>query len=109
MDISIIDCKFLNKLQANFSFSGAFTPTSKLIVCLVMLRGRHRGLPNAIDRAVMLPNEFKKTGQTGNDDYDAQEGEDDGHNGTGDYEGQNGANGEMRAREVKEEHPPEVS
>ena len=24
-----------------------------------MLRGRHRGLPVAIDRAVMLPNEFK--------------------------------------------------
>lgn len=25
-----------------------------------MLRGRHRGLPVAIDRAVMLPFEFKK-------------------------------------------------
>ncbi|THH06536.1 hypothetical protein EW145_g4017 [Phellinidium pouzarii] len=46
---------------ANFSFSGALTPLSKLIICAVMLRGRHRGLPVAIDRAVMLPNEFKKT------------------------------------------------
>lgn len=45
---------------ANFSFSGALTPLSKLIVCAVMLRGRHRGLPVAIDRAVMLPKEFKK-------------------------------------------------
>ncbi|KAL5504732.1 hypothetical protein ACEPAH_7395 [Sanghuangporus vaninii] len=45
---------------ANFSFSGAFTPLSKLIMVLVMLRGRHRGLPVAIDRAVMLPFEFKK-------------------------------------------------
>lgn len=25
-----------------------------------MIRGRHRGLPVAIDRAVMFPNEFKK-------------------------------------------------
>ncbi|KIJ65956.1 hypothetical protein HYDPIDRAFT_110073 [Hydnomerulius pinastri MD-312] len=44
----------------NYSFSGALRPLSKLIVCLVMLRGRHRGLPVAIDRAVMLPSEFKK-------------------------------------------------
>ncbi|KAH7909367.1 cation transport protein-domain-containing protein [Hygrophoropsis aurantiaca] len=44
----------------NYSFSGAFHPLSKLIVCIVMLRGRHRGLPVAIDRAVMLPAEFKK-------------------------------------------------
>ncbi|KAG9009870.1 low affinity potassium transporter [Tulasnella sp. JGI-2019a] len=38
----------------NYSFSGALTPLSKFIVCLVMLRGRHRGLPVAIDRAVLL-------------------------------------------------------
>ncbi|KAF7362270.1 Potassium transport protein [Mycena venus] len=42
----------------NYSFSGALTPLSKLIVCLVMIRGRHRGLPVAIDRAVLLPMEF---------------------------------------------------
>lgn len=35
----------------NYSFSGAFTVTSKLIVIVIMLRGRHRGLPVAIDRA----------------------------------------------------------
>ena len=35
----------------NFSFSGALKPLSKLIVCVIMLRGRHRGLPVAIDRA----------------------------------------------------------
>ncbi|PCH35574.1 hypothetical protein WOLCODRAFT_91613 [Wolfiporia cocos MD-104 SS10] len=46
--------------DANFSFSGALRPLSKLIVCAVMLRGRHRGLPVAIDRAVMLPFEFRK-------------------------------------------------
>ena len=41
--------------QANYSFSGALRPLSKLIICLVMLRGRHRGLPVAIDRAIMVP------------------------------------------------------
>ena len=35
----------------NYSFSGALKPLSKLIVCIIMLRGRHRGLPVAIDRA----------------------------------------------------------
>ncbi|KAG2132282.1 cation transport protein-domain-containing protein [Suillus bovinus] len=45
----------------NYSFSGAWKPLSKLIICLVMLRGRHRGLPEAIDRAIMLPSEFEKT------------------------------------------------
>ncbi|KAH9944580.1 TrkH-domain-containing protein [Amylocystis lapponica] len=44
---------------ANYSFSGALRPLSKLILCAVMLRGRHRGLPVAIDRAVMLPWEFQ--------------------------------------------------
>ncbi|KAG0708602.1 cation transport protein-domain-containing protein [Suillus ampliporus] len=45
----------------NYSFSGALKPLSKLIVCLVMLRGRHRGLPVAIDRAILLPSEFDMT------------------------------------------------
>ncbi|KAF9529697.1 cation transport protein-domain-containing protein [Crepidotus variabilis] len=44
----------------NYSFSGAFHPLSKLIVCAVMLRGRHRGLPVAIDRAIMLPSEVQQ-------------------------------------------------
>ncbi|KAL7414479.1 cation transport protein-domain-containing protein [Mrakia frigida] len=43
----------------NYSFAGSFRPLSKLITICVMLRGRHRGLPQAIDRAIMLPREFK--------------------------------------------------
>lgn len=39
----------------NFSFSGGWYAGSKLVLCLVMLRGRHRGLPVALDRAVRLP------------------------------------------------------
>ncbi|RSH85304.1 low affinity potassium transporter [Saitozyma podzolica] len=42
----------------NYSFSGAFSVLGKLVVVAVMLRGRHRGLPVAIDRAVMLPKDF---------------------------------------------------
>ncbi|KAG8948021.1 low affinity potassium transporter [Tulasnella sp. 424] len=44
----------------NYSLSGAFKPLSKFIVCLVMLRGRHRDLPQAIDRAILLPHEFQR-------------------------------------------------
>jgi len=40
-----------------YSFCGAWHKGSKLILCAVMLRGRHRGLPVAIDRAILLPSE----------------------------------------------------
>ncbi|TFL07165.1 cation transport protein-domain-containing protein [Pterulicium gracile] len=39
---------------ANYSFSGGLSKLSKLIVIFVMIRGRHRGLPVAIDRAVIF-------------------------------------------------------
>jgi potassium uptake Trk family protein len=39
------------------SLCGQFTTFSKLIICAMMIRGRHRGLPNAIDRAIILPND----------------------------------------------------
>ncbi|WFD34941.1 hypothetical protein MCUN1_001787 [Malassezia cuniculi] len=42
------------------SLSGGFAVLSKLVVIAVMLRGRHRGLPNAIDRAIMLPGEIRE-------------------------------------------------
>lgn len=42
---------------AAYSFSGSWHTLSKLILCAVMLRGRHRGLPVAIDKAVLLPGE----------------------------------------------------
>lgn len=40
-----------------YSFSGSWHVLSKLILCFVMLKGRHRGLPVAIDKAVLLPGE----------------------------------------------------
>ncbi|KAM7220809.1 Cation transport domain containing protein [Rhypophila decipiens] len=41
----------------SYSFSGSWHVASKLVLCAVMLRGRHRGLPVALDRAVRLPGE----------------------------------------------------
>lgn len=43
--------------NAAYSFCGGWHVLSKLILCAVMIRGRHRGLPVAIDRAVLLPGE----------------------------------------------------
>ncbi|KAF5380579.1 hypothetical protein D9615_004675 [Tricholomella constricta] len=44
----------------NFSFAGELKSFSKFILILVMIRGRHRILPVAIDRAVMLPSELQR-------------------------------------------------
>ncbi len=40
---------------ASYSFSGGWHGGSKFVLILVMLRGRHRDLPVALDRAVRLP------------------------------------------------------
>ncbi|KAK6369748.1 hypothetical protein LTS17_009198 [Exophiala oligosperma] len=42
---------------AAYSFCGTWHTASKLVLCVVMLRGRHRGLPVSIDRAILLPDE----------------------------------------------------
>ncbi|OJT12976.1 hypothetical protein TRAPUB_10453 [Trametes pubescens] len=51
---------------------------SKLIVCAVMLRGRHRGLPVALDRAVLMPREFliihDGTQDEGGDEKESEDG-----------------------------------
>ncbi|KAM0204841.1 hypothetical protein ACHAQI_009790 [Fusarium lateritium] len=41
----------------NSSFCTEFTTFSKLVICAMMVRGRHRGLPYALDRAIVLPTE----------------------------------------------------
>lgn len=40
-----------------YSFCGSWQTLSKSILCAVMIKGRHRGLPVAIDKAVLLPGE----------------------------------------------------
>ncbi|KAI9880863.1 MAG: low affinity potassium transporter [Pleopsidium flavum] len=39
------------------SFSAEFTVISKLIIIAMQIRGRHRGLPYELDRAILLPSE----------------------------------------------------
>jgi Trk-type K+ transport system membrane component len=52
-----------------YSFSGGFHVSSKLIMCAVMLRGRHRGLPVALDRAVRLPGAGGEYGDLEEEDW----------------------------------------
>lgn len=56
--------------KANYSLSGKLHTLSKLILIAVMIRGRHRGLPVALDRAVLLPHEFRRRSE------DRKEGQD---------------------------------
>ncbi|OOO04334.1 cation transporter [Aspergillus oryzae] len=39
------------------SLSGQLSTFSKVVVCLLMIRGKNRGLPYQLDRAIRLPNE----------------------------------------------------
>ncbi|RGP74662.1 low-affinity potassium transport [Fusarium sporotrichioides] len=39
----------------SFSLCGMFGVFGKVVICFMMIRGRHRGLPYALDRAIMLP------------------------------------------------------
>ncbi|OOF92603.1 hypothetical protein ASPCADRAFT_209876 [Aspergillus carbonarius ITEM 5010] len=41
----------------NASFSSQFQVLSKLVIIAMQVRGRHRGLPYALDRAILLPSE----------------------------------------------------
>lgn len=40
------------------SLSGEFNTFAKVVICAMMLRGRHRGLPYALDRAINLPSDL---------------------------------------------------
>lgn len=44
--------------NTNPSLSAQFSILGKLIICLCLWRGRHRGLPYAVDRAVLLPSDL---------------------------------------------------
>lgn len=43
--------------SSNTSLCGEFHKLSKLVIIATLIRGRHRGLPNKIDRAIMLSND----------------------------------------------------
>jgi hypothetical protein len=42
------------------SLCGKFTTFSKVVICAMMIRGRHRGLPYAVDRAVTLTGDLER-------------------------------------------------
>ena len=50
------------------SLSGQFTAFSKVVICAMMIRGRHRGLPYALDRAIMLPGDREEPPAASNGD-----------------------------------------
>lgn len=54
--------------EGNYSLCGSFRKLSKLVLIFVMIRGRHRGLPVAIDRAVMLPRDFAESDERAMED-----------------------------------------
>lgn len=58
-----------------YSLVGAFQSLSKVIIMAVMLRGRHRGLPLAIDRSILLPGEslMKKMDHEYNESFEQYE------------------------------------
>lgn len=39
------------------SLCGHFTVFGKVVICAMMIRGRHRGMPYALDRAINLPSD----------------------------------------------------
>lgn len=43
--------------SVDYSFSGEFHTLSKLVIVALQIRGRHRGLPLKLDRAILLPSE----------------------------------------------------
>lgn len=43
--------------DSNTSFAGQFSVVSKLVIIAMQIRGRHRGLPYELDRAILLPSE----------------------------------------------------
>jgi potassium uptake Trk family protein len=47
--------------NTNASFSAQLRPLSKLVIISMMVRGRHRGLPYALDRAILLSGEGLKS------------------------------------------------
>lgn len=59
-DLSLPKADLPHLLKRNTSLSGVLRTLSKLILIAVMIRGRHRGLPVAIDRSIILPSELDK-------------------------------------------------
>ncbi|OAQ60915.1 cation transport protein domain-containing protein [Pochonia chlamydosporia 170] len=55
------------------SLSGVFGVFSKLVICAMMIRGRHRGLPYALDKAIVLPDQGVLTADSDSGDDDGKQ------------------------------------
>ncbi|OJD19725.1 hypothetical protein AJ78_00348 [Emergomyces pasteurianus Ep9510] len=51
----------LSHPSINSGLTTKFSVLGKLVICALMLRGRHRGLPYELDRAIILPSERNLT------------------------------------------------
>lgn len=49
--------------NVNASFASEFNVISKLVIIAMQIRGRHRGLPYKLDRAILLPSEHLHKGE----------------------------------------------
>ena len=73
------------------SLCAQFRGVSKLVILAMQIRGRHRGLPYALDQAVLLPYELLRPGPDA-EDWEEEEGYD------GDDEDDDGWRGWLRRR-----------
>lgn len=53
-----------------YAFSGTWHTSSKFVLCVMMLRGRHRGLPVDIDKAIQLPGDGPEEIESSNEIWD---------------------------------------
>lgn len=86
----------------NASFSGKFGVIGKLVIIAMQIRGRHRGLPYELDRAILLPSENLQL-------HEAQEGESLHRQSSMATSGQGGGGSENRNRsrsKSTDRHPP---
>ncbi|KAF7924716.1 uncharacterized protein EAE97_010667 [Botrytis byssoidea] len=81
----------------DYSFSGGMKKASKVVLVAVMVRGRHRGLPRALDRAVRLPG-WEGEGLGGEGGGEREEGLGMGEFGEGGKERDDGGKGKGRER-----------
>ncbi|KKZ64952.1 hypothetical protein EMCG_09148 [[Emmonsia] crescens] len=58
----------LSHPSINSGLTTKFSVLGKLVICALMLRGRHRGLPYELDRAIILPSERTLTESNSIDD-----------------------------------------
>ena len=93
------------------SFSTEFRPISKLVICAMMIRGRHRGLPYALDRAILLPSEKLQKKESEDANRRARRGSvfAEGHEAERIRSGPNWSSGELDEQGLPRQHVPHAA